>query len=75
MRYYSSLDGVRAIAVGVVLLAHAGVPGVVSGGVGVDAFFALSGFLITSILLAEQDRYGSIILRHFYARRFLRLLP
>ena len=75
MKHYPSLDGVRALAVGVVMLAHAEVPGVPSGWVGVDVFFALSGFLISSILLAEWDRHGSIILRYFYARRFLRLLP
>src|SRR5262249_50025078 len=46
-----------------------------SGGVGVDIFFALSGFLITTILLNELDTHGSIKLRHFYVRRFLRLVP
>jgi peptidoglycan/LPS O-acetylase OafA/YrhL len=75
MTYIPSLDGVRAIAVAIVLLAHAGVPYVRSGGAGVDVFFALSGFLITSILLAELDLHHSIRLLHFYVRRFLRLLP
>ncbi len=75
MVYYSSLDGFRAVAVAIVLLAHANVPYTRSGWAGVDAFFTLSGFLITSILLAEQDVYGCIHIKHFYARRCLRLLP
>lgn len=75
MTYHSSLDGVRAIAVAIVLFAHAGFPHIRSGGAGVDIFFTLSGFLITTILLTELDRYRSIRLLHFYARRFLRLLP
>jgi peptidoglycan/LPS O-acetylase OafA/YrhL len=75
MNYHPSLDGIRAIAVGTVLITHAGVPFGRSGWAGVDTFFTLSGFLITSILLAEQDRHGSVHVRYFYARRFLRLLP
>jgi hypothetical protein len=46
-----------------------------AGDVGVDIFFVLSGFLITSLLIEEWDRFGSISLRRFYARRALRLLP
>ncbi len=75
MKYYPSLDGIRALAVAVVLISHSGYPRIYSGWMGVDAFFTLSGFLITSILLSEYDRYGSIVFRNFYARRFLRLLP
>ena len=75
MTYYRSLDGIRAAAVGIVVFAHAGVPGIRSGGAGVDVFFALSGFLITSILLTELDRDRSINFLNFYIRRFLRLLP
>lgn len=74
-RYYLGLDGLRGVAVAVVLLAHASVPFLESGGVGVDIFFTLSGFLITSILLTEWVRHGSIAIKNFYARRFLRLLP
>jgi peptidoglycan/LPS O-acetylase OafA/YrhL len=73
--FYPSLDGLRAIAVGIVLAAHGGVPWFRSGGVGVDIFFVLSGFLITSILAAETAETGGIGLRNFYARRFLRLTP
>jgi len=73
--YYPALDGLRAIAVGIVLCAHGGVPYFRSGGVGVDIFFVLSGFLITTILTAEQARTGGISFRNFYMRRFLRLAP
>lgn len=73
--YYLSLDGLRAVAVGIVLLAHAGSPYPRSGGVGVDIFFVLSGFLITMILNTEYDRRQKISLKNFYIRRFLRLYP
>jgi len=73
--YYPALDGLRTIAVGIVLCAHGGVPYFRSGGVGVDIFFVLSGFLITTILTTEQARTGDISFRNFYARRFLRLAP
>jgi peptidoglycan/LPS O-acetylase OafA/YrhL len=73
--YYPSLDGLRTIAVGIVLCAHGGVPYFRSGGTGVDVFFVLSGFLITTILITEHGRTGAINFRNFYARRFLRLAP
>lgn len=73
--YYPSLDGLRTVAVGIVLCAHGGVPYFRSGGVGVDMFFVLSGFLITNILSGEWARNGGINFRNFYARRFLRLAP
>lgn len=69
------LEGLRAIAVVLVLLYHAGVPGVSGGYVGVDVFFVLSGFLITGLLLRELDATGTISLAAFYARRARRLLP
>ncbi|MDP2138259.1 MAG: acyltransferase [Candidatus Didemnitutus sp.] len=74
-RYFPSLDGLRTIAVGIVLAAHGGLSYFRSGGVGVDIFFVLSGFLITSILAAECHTSGTVSLRNFYARRFLRLAP
>jgi len=74
-QYYPALDGLRTIAVGIVLCAHGGVPYFRSGGVGVDIFLVLSGFLITTILTTEQARTGGISFRNFYARRFLRLAP
>lgn len=69
------LDGIRALAVIAVLLFHFGVNGFSGGMLGVDMFFALSGFLITSLLLEERQRSGTIRLRNFYKRRARRLLP
>jgi peptidoglycan/LPS O-acetylase OafA/YrhL len=69
------LEGLRAIAVVLVLLYHASVPGVTGGYVGVDVFFVLSGFLITGLLIRELDATGTISLAAFYARRARRLLP
>ncbi len=69
------LEGLRAIAVVLVLLYHAGVPGVTGGYVGVDVFFVLSGFLITGLLIRELEATGTISLAAFYARRARRLLP
>ena len=70
-----ALDGVRAIAVALVLLSHGGIPGVAGGFIGVDVFFVLSGFLITSLLLDELDFTGRIDLPGFWRRRAKRLLP
>ncbi len=69
------LEGLRAVAVGLVLLFHAGVPLVAGGYVGVDVFFVLSGFLITGLIVRELDRTGTVSLVAFYARRARRLLP
>ncbi len=73
--YFTSLDGLRAIAVGIVMIAHAGAPYPRSGGVGVDIFFVLSGFLITGILAREFQKSSTINRKNFYIRRFLRLSP
>ena len=73
--YNPPLDGVRAVAIALVLCYHGG-PTLVPGGfVGVDTFFVLSGFLITSILVREHDGSGRIALLSFWARRVRRLLP
>jgi peptidoglycan/LPS O-acetylase OafA/YrhL len=69
------IEGLRAIAVVLVLLYHASVPGVTGGYIGVDVFFILSGFLITGLLVRELDATGTISLAAFYARRVRRLLP
>jgi len=74
-RHIPALDGVRALAVGAVLLAHLGRGWSFAGALGVDVFFVLSGFLITSILLAEYAATGRLNFRRFYARRVLRLTP
>jgi peptidoglycan/LPS O-acetylase OafA/YrhL len=68
------LDGIRAIAAAMVVINHHDFT-FVSGTVGVTLFFVLSGFLITWLLLAEDDRHGSVSLRNFYARRSLRIFP
>ncbi|MEW2076361.1 acyltransferase family protein [Streptomyces sp. NPDC012403] len=69
------IQGLRAVAVGLVVLSHAGVAQVGGGYVGVDVFFVISGFLITSLLLRELAATGRVSIRAFYARRALRLLP
>ena len=74
-RYRPALDGLRALAVVAVLLYHAGVSWLPGGWLGVDAFFVLSGYLITTLLLVERERTGRIRLRAFWARRARRLLP
>ena len=69
------LDGLRAIAVSTVILFHL-VPGLLPGGyLGVDVFFVISGFLITTLLLRERASTGRIVLPAFWARRARRLLP
>jgi peptidoglycan/LPS O-acetylase OafA/YrhL len=72
---YPGLDGLRALAVVAVLLYHGGVSWSGGGFLGVEMFFVLSGFLITSLLVAEWGRSGAIALRAFWARRARRLLP
>jgi peptidoglycan/LPS O-acetylase OafA/YrhL len=67
--------GLRAVAVGLVLLFHAGLPFIPGGFVGVDVFFVISGFLITGQLVTEIDRTGRISLVGFYGRRAKRILP
>ena len=69
------LDGIRAVAVIGVLGFHGGVAGFGGGLLGVDIFFVLSGFLITSLLVAEWSRSGTVSFRRFYERRARRLLP
>jgi peptidoglycan/LPS O-acetylase OafA/YrhL len=73
--HVESLDGVRAIAIFAVMCVHAAVPGFQLGWLGVDLFFALSGFLITTLLLSEFERKGKISYGDFLVRRGLRLVP
>jgi peptidoglycan/LPS O-acetylase OafA/YrhL len=65
----------RAVAVGLVVAYHAGIPGFSGGFIGVDVFFVISGFLITRLLLDDATRHGTIDLADFYARRVRRILP
>src|ERR671912_155453 len=69
------VEGLRAVAVGAVLLYHTGVPFAPGGYVGVDVFFVISGFLITGLLLREFEKTGTLSLARFYSRRAKRLLP
>lgn len=71
----ADIEGLRAIAVGLVVLYHAGVTILPGGFVGVDVFFVISGFLITGVIVRELESSGSLNLRRFYARRLRRLLP
>jgi peptidoglycan/LPS O-acetylase OafA/YrhL len=71
--YRPALDGLRAVAVLAVMVYHSGL--IYGGFLGVDVFFTLSGFLITTLLLEEHARAGTIAIGRFYVRRALRLLP
>jgi peptidoglycan/LPS O-acetylase OafA/YrhL len=73
--YMPGLDGLRAIAVFAVLFYHAGLSFFGGGFLGVEVFFVISGFLITTLLLTEHDRTGLTNLRAFWWRRAKRLLP
>jgi peptidoglycan/LPS O-acetylase OafA/YrhL len=74
-RFRPDIEGMRAIAVGLVLLYHGYGKPFNGGFVGVDVFFVISGFLITSLLLHEQIKDGRISIGRFYARRVRRILP
>ena len=73
--YVPALDGVRGLAVMAVLAFHGGMPWARGGFLGVDAFFVLSGYLITSLLLVEWEQNGRIAVIAFWGRRARRLLP
>ena len=73
--YKPALDGLRALAVLAVLLYHGGVSWAQGGFLGVDLFFALSGYLITALLLAERGETGRVDAKSFWMRRAKRLLP
>lgn len=73
--YIAGLDGIRAIAVLIVIIAHFELTRLIPGGFGVTVFFFISGFLITRLLLAEAKVKGKIHLKDFYIRRIVRLYP
>jgi peptidoglycan/LPS O-acetylase OafA/YrhL len=79
VRRFPSLDGLRCLSILPVLWHHSTpgpLPGILGKGpIGVDLFFAISGFLITTLLLRERAAHGSVSLRDFYARRSLRIFP
>jgi len=74
-QFRADLEGLRGIAVTLVVLFHAGLLGVVGGFIGVDAFFVISGFLITGLLARELSAGGRLDLAGFYGRRARRILP
>ncbi|MEN1941733.1 acyltransferase family protein [Luteimonas sp. MJ174] len=75
LAFRPDIEGLRALAVLLVIAAHAKVPGFAGGFIGVDIFFVLSGYLITGLLCKEVQATGTIKLRAFYARRLQRLMP
>jgi peptidoglycan/LPS O-acetylase OafA/YrhL len=75
LRRFPALDGLRAIAAVLVVFFHYGGPDRLQGWAGVQMFFVLSGFLITTLMLREEQRTGEISLKEFYLRRAFRILP
>ena len=75
LEYRADIDGLRALAVSLVVAFHVGLPGFQAGFIGVDIFFVLSGYLITLLLINELIETGSVSFWRFYARRVRRLLP
>src|SRR5476649_2392406 len=74
LTYRPDIDGLRAIAVGAVLLFHAHL-GLSGGFAGVDVFFVISGFLITSLILKDTESAGGFSILKFWERRIRRILP
>lgn len=74
-RFRPDVEGLRAVAVLLVILYHAAIPRVTGGFIGVDVFFVISGFVITGLLLRERTQTGATSILNFYARRFRRILP
>ena len=74
-RFRPDVEGLRAVSIVLVVLYHAGVPGLTGGFVGVDVFFVISGFVITGLLLRERNRSGGTSVLNFYARRCRRIIP
>ena len=75
LEFRPDVEGLRAVAVTLVVLYHAGVSWMTGGFIGVDVFFVISGFLITGLLLREHEKRQKISIPGFYARRARRILP
>src|SRR5262245_33335319 len=73
--FKKEIQGLRAVAVLLVLVFHIWPSALPGGYVGVDVFFVISGYLITNLLLKEAEKTGSLSIRGFYARRIKRLVP
>ena len=74
-RRYAHIDAMRAFAVMIVVVAHAGLGHIIPGGSGVTIFFTISGFIITLLVLRERDREGTFSVRRFYFRRAAKIFP
>jgi peptidoglycan/LPS O-acetylase OafA/YrhL len=74
-RFRPDVQGLRAVAILLVVLYHAGIPGISGGYVGVDVFFVISGFVITGLLLRERQTRQHTSIRNFYGRRARRIIP
>ena len=74
-KFRPDVQGMRAIAIALALVYHAGVPGFSGGYVGIEVFFVISGFVITGLLLREREGTGHTSLRSFYGRRARRIIP
>jgi peptidoglycan/LPS O-acetylase OafA/YrhL len=74
-KYRPDVEGLRAVAVGAVILFHANLFGFTGGFIGVDVFYVISGFVITGVLLRKLEASGSLGFKDFYARRARRILP
>ncbi|NDK89883.1 acyltransferase [Gordonia desulfuricans] len=74
-RFFTDIAGLRGVAVLLVVLFHARIPGLGGGFVGVDVFFVISGFLITGLLIREYEKTGTLSFKGFYARRCRRIIP
>ena len=72
--YHKEIDGLRAIAVLVIIFFHMKIPGFSGGFIGVDVFFLVSGFLITQIIVSSLEA-GQFTFRDFYIRRVTRIIP
>jgi peptidoglycan/LPS O-acetylase OafA/YrhL len=76
LKYEDHLDGLRAISILLVMCNHMeGGPPIINGSIGVDIFFAISGFLITNILLIEFEEFGDISLKAYFVKRVFRIFP